>query len=759
MLLNPYANFLKAKPIYSSIYKNEMNISLFFVSRVNIQKEGLIRITGNSIFRIFDNGKLIGYGPIRAAHGYYRIDEYHLSKGFHNIVVELSGYNCNTFYVLNTLPFLQAEVIDDNEIVAFTDQNDDFLCYLNETRIQRVTRFAYQRAFSESYKAEFDFVKLYENEIPFKQLEVEVFDNFKYLARNVDYQKFISLDFKKVEEGTYHVDETKKCYEDRYMYLDYLKIFKKEEWEVNPNDYISKLVFKLDKISDLLTSNTFNTYVLENSKTGFLEYEIEVEEDAEIYFIFDELDTSEDKNIIDIKFYRNTTHNIISYSLKKGHYHHISFEPYTMKYLRLIVKSGLIKVKKINFILYENPFNTSFEFNVENEKIEAIFNSGIATFVQNAVDILTDCPSRERAGWLCDSYFSAKAETLLFGENKVEYNFLENYALLEQYSTLPNGMIPMCYPGEYPDGTFIPNWSMFYVLELKDYYDRTKDNKLIELSKNKINGLLQYFSSFENELGLLENLKSWIFVEWSKANDDDFVCGVNFPSNMVYASMLEAASILLKEPKYKQKAEQIRAKIRQYSFDGIFFHDNMIRTKNDVFYMTDNITETCQYYAFYFKVASKETHKELYERLKNQFGPRRDHKIVYPSVHPSNVFIGDYLRLMILSSYGEYEKVKEESIDYFYKMAKITGTLWEHDSTFASLNHGLTSYIINILVEACFGYVGRDPLNKIIYMKNLKTYEEGSITIPLDNKAVIKIVVKDNQRKIEVNNGYKIQLL
>ena len=53
------------------------------------------------------NGKLIGYGPIRAAHGYYRIDEYHLSKGFHNIVVELSGYNCNTFYVLNTLPFLQ----------------------------------------------------------------------------------------------------------------------------------------------------------------------------------------------------------------------------------------------------------------------------------------------------------------------------------------------------------------------------------------------------------------------------------------------------------------------------------------------------------------------------------------------------------------------------------------------------------------------------------------------------------------------------
>lgn len=752
-------SFKKAKPIYPSSYLEEMNISLLFEVDVDIKNNGKLVITGNSVFRIFDNGKLIGYGPCRAAHNYYRIDEYDLDNGFHHLVIELSGYNCNTYYVLNTPPFLQAEIFDGKELIKYTGENEDFKCYLNETRIRKVTRFAYQRAFSESYVSNIDFKSLYLEKIPFLQLKYDVYSDYRYLSRNVDYQKFIELSFEKIEEGNVQINKNKKCYEDRYMYLEHLCIFNKDEWEVNPNDFISQLDYYLLKKDELLDEMSFETYVLKNSKTGFLHIDIDVLEDSEIYFIFDEIDTSEISGIVDIKFYRNTTHNIISYKLGKGHYNHISFEPYTMKYLRVIVKYGKVKVNNLSFILYENPLNSNFSYDIKDNRIQLIFDAGVATFVQNAVDILTDCPSRERAGWLCDSYFSAKAEQLLFGENKVEYNFLENYALLDHYKTLPKGMVPMCYPGEYPDGNFIPNWAMFYILELKDYLYRTGDKKLLNLSINKIKGLLEYFKDFENEFGLLENLKGWIFVEWSKANDDDFVKGVNFPSNMVYASVLEASSELLGDKKLLIKANEIREKIRQYSFDGCFFRDNMVRTNHGFFHLQNNITETCQYYAFYFGVVTKDSHPELYNRMLTKFGPRRDHKIVFPDVHPSNVFIGDYLRLMILCSYNEYEKVKEESIDYFYNMAKITGTLWEHDSTFASLNHGLTSYILNILVEACFGYVKQDRKNKIIYLKELTRYEEGKIIIPLDQDNILEIEVKNNKRSIKVSEKYEIRVI
>jgi alpha-L-rhamnosidase len=74
-----------------------------------------------------------------------------------------------------------------------------------------------------------------------------------------------------------------------------------------------------------------------------------------------------------------------------------------------------------------------------------------------------DCPTRERAGWLCDSFFTARAEKVFTGENAIEYNFLENFLLPEKFEHLPKGMLPMCYPSDHYDKVFIPNWAMWFV--------------------------------------------------------------------------------------------------------------------------------------------------------------------------------------------------------------------------------------------------------------------------------------------------------
>ena len=71
-----------------------------------------------------------------------------------------------------------------------------------------------------------------------------------------------------------------------------------------------------------------------------------------------------------------------------------------------------------------------------------------------------DCQSRERAGWLCDGYFTGKAERVLTGANKVEHDFLENFILENKFDHIPEGMIPMCYPSSHPDGNYIPTWAM-----------------------------------------------------------------------------------------------------------------------------------------------------------------------------------------------------------------------------------------------------------------------------------------------------------
>lgn len=749
--------FINAKPIYPEKYLLEKNISLFFIEEIDLKRNGNLKITSNNIYRLFDNGKLIGYGPSRASHNYFRLDEYHLSKGHHYLVIELLSSHCNSYYTLNTNPFLVCEIYDNN-IYSYTGLDNHFKCYLNSSRYQKVSRFSYQRTFSESYHFSFNFHDFIEGKInPFSLIECQCFEHENYLNKNVEYVNFPRVGFKQIEEGKFLYNEQIKPYEDRYMYLNELKIFPKNEWEVNPNDYISRLEYSLEKI-DCLKQNTFVTYKLDHSYTGFIEFEIECLSDCEIYFIFDEIDASlGSKEPVKINFFRNTTQNIVSYEIKKGLFKHICFEPYTIQYLRLVIKKGEIKIKKIDFIKYESSEINKFKFEIENKKIKKIFSAAINTYAQNSVDILTDCPSRERAGWLFDSYFTSMSEFLITGQNKVEHNFLENYAYLKQYQTLPKGMIPMCYPGEFPDGNFIPNWSMWYILELNEYLKRSNDQNLIDLSKEKIVGLLNYFVNFENELGLLEDLKGWIFVEWSKANDEEFIKGVNFPSNMLYSACLKAAGELLNDYKLIEKSNNVINKIKEYSFNGEFFIDNMIRVNNE-FVLTNNITETCQYYAFYFNVATKEEYPNLFETLLKKFGPSRDYEKVYPHVYKSNVLIGDYLRLFILLRYGYLNEVKEETISYFYKMATLTGTIWEHDSVFASLNHGLTSCVLVILVNAIFSFSSFDEKNKIIYLNKHFINEKGKIEINLKGG---KLILINDGKKIDIikPDNYQIEYL
>ena len=59
---------------------------------------------------------------------------------------------------------------------------------------------------------------------------------------------------------------------------------------------------------------------------------------------------------------------------------------------------------------------------------------------------------------------------------------------------------------------------------------------MVDALQPRVLRLLDYFKPFENEDGLLEKLQSWVFVEWSAAND--FVQDVNYPSNMLYAGTL-----------------------------------------------------------------------------------------------------------------------------------------------------------------------------------------------------------------------------
>lgn len=767
--------FSIAQPIWAKGLEKEMNITIGLRTKITVKEnqKTVIKIAGASVYRFYVNGVFGGHGPAAAAHGYYRVDQWDISKllqpGDNMVAIEIAGYNVDSFYILNQPSFVQAEIVIEGLIVVATGSVDiDFQLGIIKDRIQKVQRYSYQRPFSEVYRIGNTYGKWRKDLAePFEESDFVITDIKNLLPRGVKYPDFsIHYPAYNLSEGRFEGGvKAEKYWKDRSIVQvpSIIGGFEEAELEVIPSLEIQELkTISTDRINSpytektevLLNKNSFHIYDLGTNLTGFVGLKVAADTNVKLYLTFDEVLTDND-----VSYSRLSCVNIISCEMTKGEHGFESFEPYTLRYLKVMVLEGSCTISNIYLRDYANSDVTRAGFECSDKRINQVFEAGRETFRQNALDIFMDCPSRERAGWLCDSYFTSRVEADLSGKSLIEKNFLENYLLPERYPNIPEGMLPMCYPSDHYNGQFIPNWALWLVIELPEYLKRSGDRALVDAYKNKIMKLFDYFSAFRNEDGLLEKLESWVFVEWSKAND--FVQDVNYPTNMLYAETLKAAGELYNLKELLDEAENVKKVIREQAFNGEFFVDNAVRSDGRLI-IQDNKTEVCQYYAFFFNIATPKEYPELWDKLLNKFGPARNPQNVFPDVYISNAFIGNYLRLELLSRFGYASKILEESLEYFLYMAERTGTLWEHIGTQASCNHGFASHVVRSYYRDILGVNRIDKKNRTINLQfNDTGIEWCHGVIPVEDDILIFQWKKDEDRiyyYCKAPDGYSIDI-
>ncbi len=720
------ARFERAQAIWPTGRETEKNLFVGFhaVFECPAQEDVTLRIAASSLYRVYLNGDFVGHGPARGPHGYSRVDEWPLAcrqEQKNVLAVEVAGYNVNSYYLLDEPAFLQAEVVSNGEILASTSSDGaGFEATILQHRLQKVQRYSFQRPFIEYYRMkEGDDHWWDKSQAP---ADCEAVPARTLLVRRVAYPRFLKRQpIEIVSRGRLQRDvPVTRLWKDRSLVGigPQLKGYPESELEVIPSIELQKIQSaSLEPVNTLyrpdtaieLGENTFSILDLGTNLTGFVGADVRCSEPTTLTVTFDEILTKGDVN-----FRRLGCVNAVCYELEPGTHPLESFEPYTLRYCKLNVLRGACEVRNLYLREYANDETAAAAFSCGDPRLNRIFEAARQTFRQNAVDIFMDCPSRERAGWLCDSFFTSRVAFDLCGNTTIEKNFFENYLLPEGFAHLPEGMLPMCYPADHDDGVFIPNWAMWFVVELEEYQARSGDRELVAALRPRLEALYRYFERFRNEDGLLEKLESWVFIEWSKANE--FVQDVSYPSNMLYAAALAAAGRMYDEPDLLQEAERIRAVIRQQSFDGEFFVDNAMR-KDGRLEVTRNRSEVCQYFAFFFDVATPQTHAELWEKLVHQFGPTRKDTNAFAEVHPANAFIGNYLRSELLSRYGRPAQIKKELVDYYLYMADQTGTLWENVGAYASCNHGFASHVAHSLYRDILGIRAVDAPKKIIHLR------------------------------------------
>lgn len=688
--------------VWAEGQKNQMNRAFAFVLDLGKKQMGEICLSAASCYKVIADGKLMGFGPNRTAHGYARVAVYPFNAQY--ITVEVQSHFVPNFCWVKREPFFACVLKTESGKECFAE---DFNCFALSDRVQKVRRYSFQRGFCETYINEKDRTALYfcKPQNAFPRVKTEKAE-LPHLLPSETLNPALSEIFaeKVIDSGYCKTSPEIAVYVDRTETLigTVLEGFKRGEWQDFSTDEISRITyFSGAKSGDY----AYETLDFSRIVTGIVEVEIIAGNAGEVFFAFDEI--LSDEKLKTIKPFRGDTANVFKWTVKKaGVYNLSAFEPYAFRYANVITSAGVKANVKVR--AYENPEAGKMLFECDDKKIEQIMEAARHTFAHNAVDLLTDCPSRERAGWLSDSFFSSVAERVFTGDNKVERAFLQNYILADK-SGHPKGMIPRCYPADYyeEDG-FIPNWSLWYILEIYKYFTQYGYDETVEKSRANVEGILNYFVDFENEFGVLENLKGWIFVEWSEANNADHVNGINVPSNACYYASLLAAAKVYGIKGLKEKAEKVKDYLLKNAYVDGFFVDNLIRNEKGDIIPTENYTETCQYYMFFFKCADKHTHKELFDKMLNEYG-KSDSSVsggnpVKKQLTPSNMIYGVYMRLELLMREQKRVELLNECVRYFYDMTQKTGTLWENNTASASCDHGFASYVSRFIIYALFGF-------------------------------------------------------
>ena len=665
------AAFRTAEPVWPAGLARERNCNIRFSASFDLSGAGnaLLRITGSSVYRIRLNGRFVGYGPARGPVGWFRVDEWPLAaavkSGANELEIDVVGYNVDTYYIPNQPAFLQAEVVAGDRVVAATSACGAFTARRTE-RVRTAPRYSVQRAYGEAY--------WYDENERHPPLTLAACPPVRLLPRIAPYPDFAL------------------------------------------NRTCRALSGSMDLVGRWGRSVVIDAGL---NDCGFTGMKVEVLIPGTLTLRFDEV--LADGKVNDR---RMNCRNVVEWTFNsRGTYEIETIEPYVWRYAELSTLNGEFGISDFHVRTYKNPETGRASFRSSDPALEKVFAAAKETFAQNAVDVFTDCPSRERAGWLCDSFFIGRMNALFCGNAELERLFLQNYALPEGFAHLPDGMVPMCYPGDHPSGNFIPNWAMWLVIETEEYLRRSGDRETVDALKPRFLALVKYLKTFVNADGLLENLPKWVFVEWSQCNK--LVQDVNYPSNMTWAEVLDVMDRLYGMPELAAEAERVRETVRRQSWNGKWFCDNAVRQADGTLKPSGECTETCQYYAFFFRTATPESHPGLWKTLVEDFGPGRKRSKKHPEIWPSNAFIGNYLRLECLSREGYGAQILDETKGFFLYMAERTGTLWEHDGPKASCNHGFASHAAMYLYRDVLGVRSIDRANRTVRIA-------PSADIPLD---------------------------
>ncbi len=741
--------------------QEEKNLHLIFsVVLENVEKP-VLKLAAENMYQIWCFDRFVSFGPVRSAEGKARVELLELSDYVENgrivVNVEVAGFHIKTFCHADDLPFFSAEITDGGALRA---TSGDFTCCLAQDVVQKVQKYSYQRTFLESRRMEADRREyLRSGCFPFPRLELEPVAGGALLGRGVGRFAYEDVTAERILDcGAVYRDETLPLFQDRSItQVDSGELDGWPSWEQEEvvSYEIDRLAYRSQAV-DLrqIGAGQYVLYDFQQLHSGFIGIEAQVQQDCVFYLLWEEILADPEKKLLDYK--RVWQFNAVKYRLKKGSYHCFSFEPYTARFVKLVVMEGALSDVKIQIKTQENPHFYRLKFRCADAQLEKIFQAARRSGAQNALDVLMDCPSRERGAWLADSSFAAKGEWLFTGENKTEYNHLENFAMMPRRDVVRENRLPMVV---YPSATqnySVYNWPMWMAYQLLEYRRRTGDGELVKKLADYLQVSLRYYARQETAEGFLQGGCLFDYSQYRERTKDlDRSGTVDIPLQMYYVQFLETMSQLYGGEGLLEKADRLRGLIEKHGKKGIFYGNYIKPNGAGGYECYPVLSEGAQWQAFYFGFATREKDGALLKYLLQYGTPASAGEET--ELVPVATFMTRIYKYDVLCRYGAFEAVLADMKQSLLWMAELTDTLHEHDELLSmSKTHGFTTIFAVQLARALagFGYYARE--RDILYLYPSHGRVDCTVEFPTEKGAVC-VRVRDGKRTVTVPDGTQVQ--
>lgn len=301
-----------------------------------------------------------------------------------------------------------------------------------------------------------------------------------------------------------------------------------------------------------------------------------------------------------------------------------------MRYLQVDNAPNELNQNNVSFISRHfelDPSRSSFK--TSNEMLNKTWELMTHSLIIGAQEDFVDTPTREKGGFLVDSWAQAVPAMSVMYDRTMNMRALNQF-LESQDQYWPDGRLNAVYPN-VDGGRDIPDFTQAYLLWVWDYYTQTANIEFLKSNYSRLKKIADYVATYKNDsTGLIHQLKGgkgpyeYGIIDWPATMRYGYDMTVN-SRTVIDAYAYEDFNIISKiaavlgntadKTLYANKAEAIKKAINSQLINqnGVYI-DGMYKNQN----VSTHVSQHANILPYSLNIVPEANKKQVIEEIKKQ---------------------------------------------------------------------------------------------------------------------------------------------